>query len=366
MKQNEKMKKMKKIIFACGLLIGLGAQSCTSETDQPKVNNDTEASAEILNPKTTEDEGLFAQINTNKGTINLVLEFQRAPLTVANFVSLAEGTMENDEKNIGTPYYDGLIFHRVIKDFMIQGGCPQGTGTGDPGYKFVDEFHPDLSHSESGILSMANSGPGTNGSQFFITHKETPWLDGKHTVFGHVIDTVSQSIVDEIQKDDAITSVRILRTGELAKKFDAQKVFVKEKARLDRIDIEKEAEEKARIEELTSKAIKTESGLMYIINQVGQGERPKTGETVKVHYTGTLIDGTEFDSSVRRGVPIEFPLGVGRVIKGWDEGISLLSSGGKATLIIPSHLAYGQQGAGGVIPPNATLKFEVELIEIVK
>lgn len=357
---------MKKIIFTCGLLFGLGAQSCTSETDQPKTNNETENTVEILNPKTIEDKGLFAQINTNKGIINLVLEFQRTPLTVANFVALAEGSMENDEKNIGTPYYDGLTFHRVIKNFMIQGGCPQGIGSGDPGYKFADEFHPDLSHSGAGILSMANSGPGTNGSQFFITHKETPWLDGKHSVFGHVIDSLSQSVVDGIENEDAIISVKILRKGKLAKKFDAPTVFKEEKEKLERIAQEKEEATKAKIAELSSKATKTESGLMYIMNQEGQGDRPKTGDIVKVHYAGSLTDGTEFDSSIKRGTPIEFPVGVGRVIKGWDEGISLLSVGGKATFIIPAELGYGQQGAGGVIPPNATLIFEVELIEIVK
>jgi len=357
---------MKKIIFACGLLFGLGAQSCASKADQPKANDEIEKTAEILSPKSIEDKGLFAQINTNKGTINLVLEFQRTPLTVANFVALAEGTMENDEKNIGTPYYDGLKFHRVIKDFMIQGGCPQGIGSGDPGYKFADEFHPNLSHSRAGILSMANSGPATNGSQFFITHKETPWLDGKHTVFGHVIDSLSQSVVDNIENNDTILSVKILRKGRLAKKFDAPNVFIEQKAELARIAEEKEAAAKAEIAELTSKATKTESGLMYVMDKEGQGDLPKAGDIVKVHYTGSLKNGTVFDSSVKRGTPIEFPVGVGRVIKGWDEGISLLTEGGKATLIIPSDLAYGQQGAGGIIPPNATLIFEVELIEIVK
>jgi len=357
---------MKKIILACILLLGLGAQSCASKADQNQATDKVEKNTEILNPKSLDDKGLFAQINTNKGTIHLVLEFQRTPLTVANFVALAEGNMENDEKSLGTPYYDGLKFHRVIKDFMIQGGCPQGIGSGDPGYKFADEFHPELSHSAAGILSMANSGPTTNGSQFFITHKETPWLDGKHTVFGHVIDSLSQSVVDKIEKDDTIVSVKILRKGRLAKKFDARNVFVAQKAELARIAKEKEAAAKAKVAELTADATKTESGLMYLMNKEGQGATPSAGDVVKVHYTGSLLDGTVFDSSVDRGTPIEFPVGVGRVIKGWDEGISLLSEGAKATLIIPSELAYGQRGAGGVIPPNATLIFEVELIEIVK
>lgn len=357
---------MKKVIFACGLLFGLGAQSCASKADQPVTVDATEKTEELLNPQSIEDKGMFAQINTNKGIINLVLEFQRTPLTVANFVGLAEGTLENDEKEAGQAYYDGLNFHRVIKDFMIQGGCPQGTGSGDPGYKFADEFHADLKHSGAGILSMANSGPTTNGSQFFITHKETPWLDGKHTVFGHVIDSVSQDVVNAIEKGDEILSVKIVRNGRLAKKFDAPKVFVEAQAEAARLAEEKAAAEKAKIAELTKGATETASGLMYKMHREGTGVKPQASQVVKVHYKGSLVDGTVFDSSYDRNEPIEFPLGVGRVIPGWDEGIALLSEGGKATLIIPSHLAYGARGAGGVIPPNATLVFDVELIEIVK
>ena len=357
---------MKKVILACSLIFGLGAQSCASKADQPLAEDGIEKTVELLNPKSLEDKGMFAQINTNKGTINLVLEFQRTPLTVANFVGLAEGSLENDEKEKGVAYYDGLKFHRVIKDFMIQGGCPQGTGSGDPGYKFADEFHTDLKHSGPGILSMANSGPTTNGSQFFITHKETPWLDGKHTVFGHVMDSVSQDVVNAIEKDDQIISVEIIRKGRLAKKFDAPNVFVEAQEAAALLAEEAAAAAKAKIAELTAGATETQSGLMYIMHREGTGVKPLASQVVKVHYKGSLVDGTVFDSSYDRGQPIEFPLGVGRVIPGWDEGIALLSEGGKATLIIPSHLAYGPKGAGGVIPPNATLIFDVELIEIVK
>ena len=212
---------------------------------------------------------------------------------------------------------------------------------------------------------MANSGPGTNGSQFFITHKETAWLDGKHSVFGHVVDSVSQNVVNTIEKDDSINSIKIIRKGRLAKKFDAPKVFVEQKAELERIALEKIEADKAKIEELSEGATKTNSGLMYKIEQEGNGIYPKPSDIVKVHYTGKLVDDFVFDSSVNRGVPIEFPIGVGRVIPGWDEGISLLSIGAKATLIIPPYLGYGPRGAGGVIPPNATLIFEVELIDIV-
>lgn len=350
---------MKKVILVCALLFGLGAQSCDSNSTVTKVD-------EILNPASLEEKGMFAQILTNKGTIDLVLEFQRTPLTVANFVGLAEGTKVNNEKDLGVPYYDGLVFHRVIKDFMVQGGCPQGTGSGDPGYSFADEFHADLTHSGPGILSMANSGPATNGSQFFITHKETPWLDNKHSIYGHVVDSVSQDIVNLIETGDTIISVSIIRNGRLAKKFNAEEVFAEAEALAVENALLALETAKAELALLTEGFTETPSGLFYKMDSIGNGIHPEASQTVKVHYTGSLTDGTVFDSSVKRGTPIDFPIGVGRVIPGWDEGIALLSVGGKATLIIPSHLAYGAKGAGGVIPPNATLIFEVELIEIAK
>ena len=143
-----------------------------------------------------------AHIKTNKGTIKLTLFYKHAPITVSNFINLSK-----------RGYYDNLSFHRVIDDFMIQGGCPQGTGMGGPGYQFTDEFHPDLKHDKGGVLSMANSGPGTNGSQFFITHLATPWLDNNHTVFGEVVDENSLDIVNQINQGDQITSIVI--EGEL-------------------------------------------------------------------------------------------------------------------------------------------------------
>ena len=307
-------------------------------------------------------DGLYAKFNTSKGNILVALEYKKVPGTVGNFVALAEGNMENSAKAQGTPYYDGLQFHRVIPDFMIQGGCPQGTGTGNPGYKFDDEFHPDLKHSGPGVLSMANAGPGTNGSQFFITHIETPWLDNMHTVFGHVIE--GQDIVDAIAQGDVLTTLEIIRKGAEAEAFNAIEAFrTFEGAREKRVKAEREAK-RAELDKLAVGFEETASGLRYQILQKGAGVKAEKGNTVSVHYKGQLPDGTVFDSSYKRKQPLEFPVGVGQVIAGWDEGIQLLHVGDKARLVIPSDLGYGSRGAGGVIPPDATLIFDVELMDV--
>ncbi len=169
------------------------------------------------------EKGLYAEIQTTRGNILLKLEFEKTPLTVANFVGLAEGKIKNTAKAEGVPYYDGLKFHRVIANFMIQGGDPQGNGQGGPGYSFKDEFLPEFQFTGPGVLAMANAGPATNGSQFFITHKETPWLNNKHTIFGHVV--TGQDVVNAIQQGDTITHIKIIRKGKPAKKFKAEKVF---------------------------------------------------------------------------------------------------------------------------------------------
>ena len=309
-------------------------------------------------------EGIFAEFNTSKGKITVQLEYQKTPITVANFMTLAEGKNSQITGALkGKPFYDGLKFHRVISDFMIQGGCPKGDGSGDPGYKFDDEFVADLKHSGKGILSMANAGPKTNGSQFFITHKATPHLDGRHTVFGHV--TSGLEVVDKIVKDDVINSVKIIRIGKDAKKFNAEKVFTDyfaKKAAADKIEAEKQkaAKEKALLE--FANATTTASGLKYIVLQQGSGNKPVATSNVKVHYTGMFLDGKVFDSSVQRGETIDF--GLNQVIKGWTEGVQLMPEGSKYKFYIPSDLAYGERGAGGVIPPNTDLIFEVELIKI--
>jgi peptidyl-prolyl cis-trans isomerase A (cyclophilin A) len=340
--------------------------------------------------KKKQADGLYCQIETSKGPITLALTFEETPITVANFVSLIEGkNTQVEEKFKGKPFYNGIKFHRVIANFMIQGGCPEGNGTSGPGYKFVDEFHPNLIHNKAGVLSMANSGVGTNGSQFFITHKDTPWLDGKHTVFGHVIS--GQEVVDKIAQDDVINSMTIIRKGKAAKKFKAEKVFAAyfstkekndqaqveknkvavekmnalkeaEKKKQAEIEAQKEKERQAAIEKEFANASTTPSGLKYIVIQEGTGNQPVATSNVKVHYTGMLLNGKIFDSSVQRNQTIDF--GLNQVIPGWTEGVQLMKEGAKYKFLIPSNLAYGERGAGGVIPPNADLIFEIELIKI--
>lgn len=308
------------------------------------------------------ENGIYAKFNTAKGAILVKLTHDLTPGTVGNFVGLAEGQLENSARSMGTPYYDGLKFHRVIPDFMIQGGCPQGQGTGGPGYNFDDEFHPSLKHDKPGVLSMANAGPGSNGSQFFITHIPTNWLDGKHTVFGHVIE--GQDVVDAVEGDDALESIEIIRVGDEAKNWNAIEAFrTFEGSRAKRIEEQKKMAEEA-LEKLAAGFQKTESGLRYQIIQKGNGTQAEKGKKVSVHYQGALENGQVFDSSYKRKQPIDFQLGVGQVIEGWDEGVALLKVGDKARFVIPSYLGYGSRGAGGVIPPDATLVFDVELMDV--
>lgn len=344
-------------------------------------------------------DGLYAEIVTSKGDIIVELEYEKTPVTVANFVTLAEGknTFVN-EKFKGKPFYNGLKFHRVLENFMIQGGDPLGNGSGDTGYKFKDEI-TDLKHDAPGILSMANSGPATNSSQFFITHVETPWLDGKHTIFGHVVENGMET-VNKIAQDDTIVSITIIRKGEAAKKFDAVKIFsdyfaneaenLKKQALIDaeekRIYTEKF---KAIIDEKVAyfaknKAVstKTSTGLQYIITKKGSGKKPANGSNIEIHYAGFFEDGTLFDSSIEavakqfgkydemraaQGGYTPLPFQAGKkhgMIPGFIEGIEQLSYGDKAIIFIPSNLGYGEAGAGGgIIPPNSNLIFEIELLE---
>ncbi|WP_394707250.1 peptidylprolyl isomerase [uncultured Desulfobacter sp.] len=310
-------------------------------------------------------DGLYAKMNTDKGIILLKLYYKQTPLTVTNFAGLALGKMDTDVKK-GEKFYDGVTFHRVIPDFMIQGGDPEGTGRGGPGYRFQDEFSPELKHDAPGILSMANAGPGTNGSQFFITHKATPWLDGKHTVFGKVIK--GMGVVNAIEKGDKIKTVEILAIGDEAKAFRTDQagfdaIIENKKANItNRRAIDLEAFKK-QMHEKYSDAVETESGLMYVPVQEGTGPAVTSGATVQVHYTGLFTNGKKFDSSRDRGKPIEFVLGKGQVIKGWDIGIEGMKKGEARQLLIPYSLAYGERGYPGAIPPKSTLIFDVELVD---
>ena len=322
-------------------------------------------------------DGVYAKMETSKGELIIQFFDQDAPVTVANFVGLAQGTIENKAKAKGVPYYDGIVFHRVIKNFMIQGGDPQGTGMGDPGYKFDDEKN-DLQHEGKGYLSMANSGPNTNGSQFFITEVPTPWLDGRHTIFGKVIkgedviDAIanSETVAQDRPKEEIkIVKVTVFTKGDAYEKYDAAKIFNEGKAKIQENNkayiAKQEAEAAKKLEDLKAGMTTTVSGLLYKITKSNpEGKAPKAGDMVSVHYAGKLTNGQEFDNSFKRGEPIEIPIGVGQVIKGWDEGIQLLKEGEAATLLIPSELGYGTRGAGGVIPPNAWLIFDVELVKV--
>ena len=307
-----------------------------------------------------QNDGLYACMVTSKGSIYLQLELKKTPMTVANFIGLAEGLIKNSAKKEGQAYYNGLTFHRVIPNFMIQGGCPLGNGTGDPGYKFEDEIDTSLKHTGPGILSMANAGPGTNGSQFFITHVATPWLDGKHTVFGHVIK--GQEVVNAIVQNDTLKELRILRKGKDAEQFNAGIEFEKQKGLLQEKKLSKEKEARETTNRLFKDAQTTPSGLKYVHLVPGQGASPSATDEVTVHYTGKFLDGNVFDSSIPRGEPTSFPLN--GVIAGWTEGLQLMKLGGKTLFFIPYTLAYGERGYPGAIPPKSDLIFEVELLKI--
>ena len=350
---------------------------------EPEITPNLKSGKEDTKMESTLSDGLYVEFQTTMGNIMISLEFEKTPMTAINFAGLAEGSKETNKPE-GTPFYDGIIFHRVIDDFMLQGGDPTGTGMGGPGYKFPDEFVSDLKHSEPGILSMANSGPGTNGSQFFITLVPTPHLDGKHTVFGRVIDgmdvvnaiaKVEKGASDKPVTDIVITKALVHRIGDKAEAFKTDEAsFQDEIKNLDK----KAAEQKDQVEkdavtdtenylkELEKnhegKVQSKPSGLKYVVLEEGEGDTPDTGTNIKVHYEGALTNGDVFDSSYKRGEPIEFPVGNGRVIAGWDESLIDMKKGEKRILVIPYDLAYGKEGHGP-IPAFATLIFTVELVD---
>lgn len=339
------------------------------------------------------DDGIYADLQTDKGDILLRLKYEIVPITVANFVSLAEGTNPYVEEQFkGKRFYDGLKFHRIVKDFMVQGGDPRGNGSGNPGYKFEDEFPMDetgnlvLSHSGPGVLSMANSGPDSNGSQFFITHKETKFLDGKHTVFGYVVS--GQEVVDSMAQNDLIQKIEIIRIGKKAKEFDAESEFtnyfgkIEESQRMVKELRDKHKEELLQfVKENEASAKILPSGLKIISMTQGNGVKPVIGTKVKVNYAGYFMSGDLFDSNIKEIAEICGKYDIrreqrdmysptdmdyspdARLIPGFKEGLQQMNYGDKVMLIIPSHLAYGEQGSRGVIPPNTDLLFQLEIVD---
>lgn len=402
---------MSKIKINILIMVCIGIVSSTAQTKSKPTKNKVTASAKSNTVKPTSNEGLFAEMTTSKGKIVIRLEYQKTPITVANFISLAEGTNKfvKSENLLGKPFFNGLKFHRVIADFMIQGGDPQGNGQGGPGYSFKDEI-TDAKFDKAGILAMANSGPSTNGSQFFITHKETPWLTGKHTIFGYVI--TGQDVVNKIAQEDLITEVVIVRKGDNAKKFDAAKTFADYMANKsgddaretaiasenNRKQAELEAQKKAEyltrfgsvviakgkyLNDNKVTTIETASGLKYKIIKAGTGNKPAEGANVNINYAGYLEDGSLFDSSMesvnkefgkydenrakQNGYqPFPFPYGKkDGLIPGFTEALGLMNYGDTALVFIPSELGYGERGAGNVIPPNANIIFEIEMTEAI-
>ncbi len=346
-----------------------------------------EGAAEVIQ-KATQKDGLYVAFETTMGPIVCKLFYDKVPVTVGNFVGLVTGEKEWRDPKTGDkvkrPFYDGLKFHRVIKDFMVQGGCPLGNGRGGPGYSFTDEFHPDLRHDKPGVLAMANSGANTNGSQFYITHAATPWLDDKHTVFGQCVE--GMDIVNKMAEvpmkgaqgslplqDIVIEKATIIRTGATAKAFDWEAAFARESEVRAAQEALRQAAKRKQVEDIATKlgvdlknVVRTDSGLEYVVTREGEGPTPTRGQKIAAHYTGYLLDGRKFDSSLDGGQPFETEIGVSRVIRGWDEAFLTMKRGEKRLLIIPPELGYGARGAGSVIPPNATLIFDVELVDILE
>lgn len=306
-------------------------------------------------------EGLFAVLETEKGTIILELFYKKTPMTVSNFVGLAEGTLDAAG---GKPFYNGLKFHRVISSFMIQGGDPRGNGTGGPGYKFPDEFVDGLVFDRPGKLAMANSGEDTNGSQFFITHVPTDWLNYKHTIFGEVVS--GQEVVNKVAQNDTIKSLTIVRQGKDAEAFKVtQSSFNKLVAEQKIINKEKKEKEFAKLVEGCKKS---SSGIYYKILKEGTGPVCGKGKKATVEYQGYLVNGTLFDYS--RGFnpqghePLEFLTAGGQMIPGFDEMVQEMKLNETRTIIIPPELAYGSYGVPQAgIPGGAYICFDVKLIK---
>lgn len=346
-------------------------------------------------------DGLYADIQTNKGDMLIELYYEATPITVANFVSLAEGKNTYVVDSLkGKPYYNGTIFHRVIKDFMIQGGDRTGTGAGSPGYQFADEFVDTLKFTKKGQLAMANAGPATNGSQFFITEVPTAWLTGMHTIFGQVVqgEVVIDSIAavktnhDRPEEPIRINKVEIIRKGKNAESFNAVRVFDEFMKKETEKAKQKEEESRALAEKFLNE-IKTQeqsatefpSGIKIFKLSEGTGQKPTHQDNVLVKYAGYLkANGLIFDTNMpevaqkygifdkRRemgGGYEAFPMPYNQsaqLIPGFKEALLSMNVGDKIRVFIPSALAYGENGAGNVIPPNADLIFDLQITGIAK
>ena len=344
---------------------------CKPNNKQAKTETKKEAAATMSGVKSIEGkEGLFAVISTKKGDISLELFYKDTPLTVINFVGLAEGTLDAAK---GKPFYDGLKFHRVIADFMIQGGDPQGTGAGGPGYRFADECMDKYKFTGAGILAMANAGPGTNGSQFFITHVETPWLNGKHTIFGKVVNEESQNAVNAIAQGDVMDSIKIYRQGAEAEKFTATQAdwdAAAKKAKEAAAEAKKKAnaEKIAAVEKAFPGFATDENGIYWKTTTEGTGDKCGSRKSVTVEYKGYLVDGTVFDGSAKllKGghEPLDFMTDGGQMIPGFDIMVQDMKLNEVRTIVVPSDLAYGDRGYPGVIPGGAYIAFDIELVKI--
>jgi peptidylprolyl isomerase len=310
-------------------------------------------------------DGMYARFSTPRGRITVRLEFEKAPLTVCNFVGLAEGSLDATK---GTHFYDGLVFHRVEPGFVVQGGDPAGNGTGGPGYQFADEINPELKFDSEGVLGMANAGPNTNGSQFFITLKDTSFLTGHYSVFGKVVE--GMDAVKKIVKGDKLDKVEIIRVGAAAKAFKSDQAAWNDRnaAILESVKKLASARQEADLALIAKQwpdLVKGSDGIFQKTLKPGSGATPQKGQSVSVNYKGSFLDGKVFDASSLHGGPFSFKIGAGQIIEGWDRVVSTMKKGEKRFVVLPPELAYGQTGTpGGPIPPNAFLAFEIEVVDI--
>jgi peptidyl-prolyl cis-trans isomerase A (cyclophilin A) len=310
-------------------------------------------------------DGLYARLATAKGEVMIRLEYQKAPLTVGSFVGLAEGRMDASK---GKRYFDGLIFHRVVADFVVQSGDPKGDGSGGPGYEFPNEIASGLKYDAEGVVGMANAGPNTNGSQFFITLKETPQLDGGYTIFGKVVQ--GMDVVRKIAQGDKLAKVEILRNGAEARAFKADQAAFKSRlaplvAAIKKAADDKRAADVAAIKQKWPDLSPDADGIYQKTLKPGSGPTPTAGQTVKVAYKGMSIAGQVFDQSDFHGGHVDFQVGTGKIIPGWDKVVMEMKKGEKRLFVLPPELAYGSRGTpGGPIPPDSWLAFEVELVSV--